>query len=197
MTSHATHAMGNRRHRRYIKRSFQRRFIIQVGLLMMLGCAAFGAVVYLYGTRTITTAFVHSKLRVMSTGEFLLPALAICTLAVAGAVAVLAAGRLLFLSHRIAGPLYRFERTAQAIGNGDLSGEVRLRDGDELQDLARSMGGMVTDLRVRVQDVQTHSRRLGELIAQAKQRPDAPQELLAALEDSQGRLDEAISRFRV
>ena len=59
---------------------------------MMLGCAAFGAVVYLYGTHTITTAFVHSKLRVMSTGEFLLPALAICTLAVAGAVAVLAAG---------------------------------------------------------------------------------------------------------
>ncbi len=197
MTSHAKHAIANRRHQRYIKRSFQRRFIIQVGLLMMLGCAAFGAVVYLYGTRTITTAFVHSKLRVMSTGEFLLPALAICTLAVAGAVAVLAAGRLLFLSHRIAGPLYRFEQTAQAIGNGDLSGAVRLRDGDELQDLARSMGGMVTGLRARVQDMQAHSHRLGELITQAKQRPDAPQELLAALEDSQGRLDEAISRFRV
>lgn len=197
MTSHAGHTTANRRRSRYIKRSFQRRFVIHVGLLMMLGCAAFGAVVYLYGTRTITTAFVHSKLRVMSTGEFLLPALAICTLAVAGAVAVLAAGRLLFLSHRIAGPLYRFERTAQAIGNGDLSGEVRLRDGDELQDFARSMGGMVSDLRARVQDVQTHSCRLGELIAQAKRRPDAPQELLAALEDSQGRLDEAIKRFRI
>ena len=188
---------GNRRHQRYIKHSFQRRFIAQVGLLMVLGCAAFGAVLYLYGTRTITTAFVHSKLRVMSTGEFLLPALAICTLAVAGAVAVLAAGRLLFLSHRIAGPLYRFEQTAQAIGNGDLSGEVRLRDGDELQDLARSMGGMVSDLRARVQQIREQTQRLQEILAQANHRAAMPPELLRQLQDTQGRLNDAISRFRV
>jgi len=197
MTAHATHAMTNRRHQRYIKRAFQRRFIVQFCLLMVLGCAVFGTALYLYGTRTLTTAFIDSKLRVMSTGDFLLPALAICTLAMAGAVALVAAVRLLFFSHQIAGPLYRFEQTAKAIGNGDLSGEVRLRDGDELQDLARSMGGMVTDLRARVQEVQAQTRRLGDVIAQAKHQSAAPQELLEALQDSQVRLDEAISRFRV
>jgi methyl-accepting chemotaxis protein len=154
-------------------------------------------VLYLYGTRTITTAFVHSKLRVMSTAEFLLPALAICTLAVAGAVALVAAIRLLWLSHQIAGPLYRLERTAQAIGNGDLSGEVRLRVGDELQDFARSMGGMVSDLRARVREAQAQTRQLRDVIAQARRRPDAPPELLDALQESGHRLDEVLNRFRV
>jgi len=164
---------------------------------MVLGCVAFGALLYLYATRTLTTAFVHSKLRVMSTAEFLLPALAICTLAVAGAVALVAAIRLLFFSHRIAGPLYRLEQTAQAIGNGDLNAEVRLRGGDELQDFARSMGGMVSDLRARVQQIREQTQRLQEILAQANHRAAMPPELLRQLQDTQGRLNDAISRFRV
>ena len=187
----------NPRRQHYIKGSFQRRFILQFCLFMVLGCVAFGAVLYLYATPTLTTAFVDSKLRVMSTAEFLLPALGICTLVVAGVVAGAAAVRLLFFSHRIAGPLYRFEKTAQAIGNGNLSAAVKLRAGDELQDVARSMDGMVTDLRTRVEQIQAQTRRLREIILQAKQESAAPQEFLQALEDTQGRLDEVVSRFQV
>jgi len=188
---------GKRRHQRYIKRSFQRRFIIQFCLLMVLGCLAFGAGLYLYATRTLTTAFIDSKLRVMSTAQFLLPALAICTLAVAAALALLAAARLLFFSHRIAGPLYRLEKTAQAIGNGDLSAEVRLRRGDELQDFAHSMDGMAADLRALVREVHAQTQRLQEILAQANQHAAMPPELLQQLQDTQGRLNDAISRFRV
>lgn len=187
----------NRRRQHYIKPSFQLRFILQFCILMVLGCLAFGAILYFYSNRTLTTAFVDSKLRVMSTADFLLPALGICTLAIAGVIAVISAARLLFLSHRIAGPLYRFEKAAQAIGGGNLSSEVSIRADDELQDVARSMDGMVADLRARVTQLQTQTRLLRDIIHEAKRKSTAPEEFLKNLEDTQGRLDEAISRFRV
>ena len=187
----------SRRRQHYIKGSFQRRFIVQFCAIVIMGCVALGLILYGYSTRTLTTAFVDSKLRVVSTAEFLLPALVFATVLITAVVAIAVAVRLLFFSHRIAGPLYRLEKTAEAIGHGDLSGELRLRAGDELQGVAHSMDGMVTELRTRVTQIQAQTRRLQELIAQAKQQSDAPAEFLQALEETEDRLDGAISQFRV
>ena len=186
-----------RRRQYYIKPSFQRRFILQFCALVILSCVVFGTALYLYSTRTLTTAFFHSKLRVMSTADFLLPALGFTTVIVTALVAVAAAVRVLFFSHQIAGPLYRLEKTARAIGNGDLSLQVRLRSGDELQDFARSMDTMVTELRTQVQQIKELTQQLRQLVLQAKHNTAMPEELLKALQDTQGRLDEAIGRFRV
>ena len=39
------------------------------------------------------------------------------------------------LSHKMAGPVYRFEQTCKAIAKGDFSQRVHLRKGDQLTDL--------------------------------------------------------------
>lgn len=187
----------NQRRQHYISGSFQRRFVLQFCALVIGGCVVFGMLLYVYASRTLTTAFVHSKLRVMSTADFLLPALGFSTVIVAMLVAIVAAARMVFLSHRIAGPLYRLEKTAAAIGNGDLSLQIRLRNGDELKALAKSMDGMVGDLHARVQQIREQTQRLQEILAQANQRAAMPPELLQQLQDTQGRLHDAISRFRV
>ena len=187
----------NQRRQHYISGSFQRRFVLQFCALVIGGCVVFGMLLYVYASRTLTTAFVHSKLRVMSTADFLLPALGFSTVIVAMLVAIVAAARMVFLSHRIAGPLYRLEKTADAIGNGDLSLQIRLRNGDELKALAKSMDGMVGDLHARVRQIREQTQRLQEILAQANQRAAMPPELLQQLQDTQGRLHDAISRFRV
>ena len=187
----------NQRRQHYISGSFQRRFVLQFCALVIGGCVVFGMLLYVYASRTLTTAFVHSKLRVMSTADFLLPALGFSTVIVAMLVAIVAAARMVFLSHRIAGPLYRLEKTAAAIGNGDLSLQIRLRNGDELKALAKSMDGMVGDLHARVRQIREQTQRLQEILAQANQRAAMPPELLQQLQDTQGRLHDAISRFRV
>lgn len=53
----------------------------------------------------------------------------------------------IFVSHRIAGPMHRFEKTAQAISNGDLSANFNIRKTDELQDIAAPLEKMVESLR--------------------------------------------------
>lgn len=187
----------NRRRQYFIKRAFQGRFILQFTAFLVLACITFGLCVYLYSKQTLTTAFVDSKLRVMSTADFLLPALGFITLLVAALVAMLAAARLLLLSHKIAGPLYRLEKSAKDIGQGNLNLQIRLRSGDELQELAKTMDEMVRDLRTYALEVRRQNERLRELIAQASQVSGIPQDFLRKLKEAQDQLNEAVSRFQV
>ncbi|MCD4812130.1 methyl-accepting chemotaxis protein [bacterium] len=52
-----------------------------------------------------------------------------------------------FVSHSIAGPMYRFERSIEAIRAGDLTLNIGLRKGDEFKQLADLLNEMVQSLR--------------------------------------------------
>lgn len=56
-----------------------------------------------------------------------------------------------FLSHKIAGPIYRFEKSTQIIGSGDFTYRVRLRKSDELKELMDAFNKMIEELQIKVQ----------------------------------------------
>ncbi len=186
----------NLRRQYYIKRPFQARFILQFSGLIVLGCLLFTGALYFYSARTLTTAFVHSRLTIMSTSDFLLPALGITALIVTASVTFFAAARLLMFSHQIAGPLYRLEKSAEQVGGGRLNFRVQLRSKDQLQDLAKSMDEMVSDLRVRMQKIKHETDRLKEVAGQAS-KVSGSQEWAKTLSDIQNKLDEQVSYFQV
>lgn len=53
----------------------------------------------------------------------------------------------IFLSHRIAGPAYRIERTLRDIGKGNFDIHIELRRHDELKGIANAINDMVSDLK--------------------------------------------------
>jgi len=53
----------------------------------------------------------------------------------------------IFFSHKIAGPMYRIERSAAAIRDGDLRVSFRLRKSDEMKDTASALESMVDSLQ--------------------------------------------------
>lgn len=57
----------------------------------------------------------------------------------------------LFVSHRFAGPIYRFERSAQTLATGDLTHRVALRTGDDLMELQDEVNAMVAAIQRLVQ----------------------------------------------
>lgn len=59
------------------------------------------------------------------------------------AAAVLA----IFLSHAIAGPMFRFEQTMRAVAMGDLTLRIGLRKSDEFKPLAELLNEMIGSLR--------------------------------------------------
>lgn len=76
----------------------------------------------------------------------------------------------LFLSHRLAGPIYRFEKSAQAVGSGDLTHRVSLRTGDELVELQEEFNAMVAGLQSLVQKDRTLARRLAGRVQETARR---------------------------
>ena len=187
----------SRRRQVYMRGSFQRRFILQFCGVVVAGCVLFGIVLFQYSSQTLTTAFVRSRLHVMSTSDFLLPGLGFATLIVTALVALLAAGRVLVLSHRIAGPLYRLEKAARAMGQGDLSFRVRLREGDELQGFAEVVDQTISGLRHQVQEVGSCSAKVRAVVAEMNHNPSVPKRLVEELEDAQQKMEESLARFRL
>ncbi len=56
----------------------------------------------------------------------------------------------IFVSHKIAGPVYRLEETSKLIASGDLTQQIQLRQGDELRDLQEAFNQMSESLRKMV-----------------------------------------------
>ena len=52
----------------------------------------------------------------------------------------------IFVSHKIAGPVYRLEESTKLIASGDLTHRVHLRQGDELGDLQDAFNDMSESL---------------------------------------------------
>ena len=189
--------LKNQRRNYYIKRPFQRSFILQFCSLIVLACVLFVVFLYFYSTRALTTAFIDSRLRVINTSDFLMPALGLSAFIVTALATVTAAVRLLIFSHKIAGPLYRFEKSVETIGAGNLNLRVRLRSQDQLQDLAHAMDEMAGDLKIRIQAIKAQVDRLGRVTAGSSGGEAVQEALLKELKDIQARLDEQVRHFQV
>jgi methyl-accepting chemotaxis protein len=63
---------------------------------------------------------------------------------------VLLVAAAIFLSHKIAGPIYRFEQSADEIAQGRLRHRVQIREGDEMRELQDKLNAMVESLQKMV-----------------------------------------------
>lgn len=142
--------MNNIRQRRRIhivKMKFQRDFILKFCAIIIISALIIAGIVYALSASSMTTVFENSRLVIKTTADFLLPLLVLSSL-----IAIIITGTLtiivtLFISHRIAGPLYRLEKDINEVKNGNLDIEIRVRKDDEFQDLAKSLNQMIKSIR--------------------------------------------------
>ena len=99
----------NRRRTYFIKKKFQRNFIIKFCVLAIAGAIISGAIVYMMSKSTVTTTFENSRLTIKSTADFILPAVLLSTFVFVVFIGIATVLVTLFASHKIAGPLYRME----------------------------------------------------------------------------------------
>ncbi len=86
----------------------------------------------------------------------------------------------IFVSHKIAGPVYRLEETTRIIASGDLTYQIHLRHGDELGELQEafnkmsdSLRNMVAKDREIIEKLIVAGNKLKNTIDQKKQDPSA------------------------
>ena len=137
----------------FIEKKFQSRFVTQFSLLVIIGGLLTVVLLYLISWRSTTVAIVNSRVMVRSTADFILPLL-IQTVAVTSIMVSLASiGVTLFMSHKIAGPMFRFKKMVEQLGRGDFSTGFRLRTNDQMQGVAGSLNDMIKTMRQQLNSI--------------------------------------------
>jgi len=139
----ATVDMSNKRKNYFIDKPFQFKFILQFSLLVMLGGFAAALFLYYVSRGATSISIVDSRVVVRSTADFLLPVLVQTIVVVFTVTALATIGVTLFVSHKIAGPMYRFKKVLEGVRDGDFSRGFTLRSDDQIKDVADSMNAMI------------------------------------------------------
>lgn len=107
----------------------------------------------------------------------------------------------IFVSHRIAGPLFRVRKVLGRVGEGDLSVRLSLRKNDYLVREAQAINEMIEALRTRVSDVKESffdlDMRLADVEALAGESPsESLQDSVRGLRGDLERFEKALRQFR-
>lgn len=142
-----------RRRNYFIRKDFQGRFILRFFLAILIGAVVFASILSIFSAHTMTVTYEDSHLRVDRTPKALflhiVRAYGVYIVLLGVVVSVIS----LFLSHRIAGPMFRFERSVEEIIKGNLSFRITLRSKDEGKELAGLMNTMLDTLSGRLKEI--------------------------------------------
>ena len=184
--------MTYRRKNYFIKKRFQMNFFYKFFLLLALESILIISLFMYISNNTLTTGYLNSVLRIERTGDFFLVPFVLMTLIVVLGISL--AGMIVFilLSHRIAGPLYRFEKALEQLKDGDLTTVVHLRNTDQLLELQNSLNSFIETLAKRMSVIKTKLEETQEALAQTKD-PDLISKLKQKLND----IKDEINRFKI
>ena len=137
----------------FIKKEFQSKFIIKFCLIVILGAIISGIILYAYTNQRLGDTYLESLNAIKVLNDNLISNLIYTSLITVIFISIVTIVITLFASHKIAGPLYRLEKSTEAIGNGDFTLETRLRENDEIIGVASALNEMAGKLRIKMIDI--------------------------------------------
>ena len=110
----------------------------------------------------------------------------------------------IFITHKVAGPVYRLKRSIAQVAHGDLGVVIRLRRGDDLKDLAEHINILIANMRTLVSTIKTDYDKLSETLRDLEQKiekktiPEASgKEMIQKIQASRKNMEELIKKFKI
>ncbi len=173
-----------------VKRALQLKYIGMVFLSVLVASMIVGGDVYYSLMRVMLTECPSVTDRVVQFNTVLLVKIALYL----GLMLLIS----LYVSHRFAGPIYRFEKSCQSLSTGDLTHRVALRTGDELMELQEEFNGMAAALQALLQKDRNLVQRLSEKLDEiAKRLPEGAGSARDDLKAFKLELDHLTKSFKV
>ena len=154
---------AKKRKQYFIKKAFQMKVIVQFLLILIIGIIISGVGIYFLADNELETKLFTAHLTIENTRDLLLPIILFTSLIVLAILSTLTVYTVLYLSHKIAGPLYRFEKITEDIGKGDLNTYVKLRKNDELLPLQTAFENMVENLQNKIVNFKNNFKKFQEI----------------------------------
>lgn len=156
----------------FIKKDFQGRLILGYFLFVLGGILLFVLVMMIFSADTLTISYTDHELQMGKTSFMILKkTLAANWLFIVFGTAFLVLAAML-ITHRIAGPLFRFERALDHMLRKDLSDTIHLRVKDEGKELALKINTFNQDLSGNLRLIRAQSEAINALVTKERERLD-------------------------
>ncbi len=151
----------------FIKRNFQGKLILSYFLFVTGGGLFFIVLLGAFSADTLTISYSNHDLQFGQTPAVLLKKIlaAHWIFIASGAIFTIIAAML--ITHRIAGPLFRFEKTLDNMLQKDLTDNIALRTKDDAKELAEKINDFNRDLSTTVKNIRGCSNAITSLLEQA------------------------------
>ncbi|HNY50766.1 MAG TPA: methyl-accepting chemotaxis protein [Smithella sp.] len=110
----------------------------------------------------------------------------------------------IFITHKVAGPVYRLKRSIAQVTQGDLSVVIKLRKGDDLKELAEHINLLIENMRNFVTTLKVDYNMLSEQIQDLEQKiekKDLPEEtgraIINKIKASRKNIEDALEKFNI
>ncbi len=185
--------MKNRKRRIYfIDSKFQVQFIIKFCLLVVLSSLITAGLLYIFASKTTTVSFENTEAVVKSTADFIMPVLLQTIIVVMVLMGLFTIMLTLFISHKIAGPLYRLQKEFEIMAKGEFDADFKLRGDDQLQNIAESLNDMKAKLRFYFKSFESNIEELETLLKESIAEEDLKKNTLSKLD----KIKNTLNRFK-
>lgn len=166
-----------KRRQYFIQKEFQFRFILKFCIVLFVGIVISTGLLFLLSKGTLTSSFEQSRLVVKKTAFAILPSVFLSNLITLALITLAAIAVTLLVSHKLAGPLFRFQKELDQIAAGDLTKAVKLREKDQITAMAESLDKMRVSLQSKIVAI----KKDVEKIMESASGKETPAELIEQL----------------
>jgi methyl-accepting chemotaxis protein len=179
-----------KRRQYFIKRKFQAVFILKFLLVLVFGAILSVVITLMTTGETLTSSFEGSRLVIEKTSLAILPSVIFTNVITTTVIGILAVVVTLLVSHKIAGPMFRFEKDLEEISQGNLKKQIHIRANDQFGSVAENLNKMVESLNGKLCEIKQDLERVSE----AASMQQLPQAFLDDLEECRKKID---SKFKL
>lgn len=186
----------------YIEKEFQTKYILLTILSLLTYTFAFLIIIFSPYMLTLYLDFYSLSEKAEAARTLLL--LHSTVWPGIGGIILLFGALSIFITHKIAGPLYRLKKSISEITEGNLDVRVKLREGDDLKDLAEHVNVLAEELRSFVNTVRVDYDLLSEYISEIEREikanvltEESGRKIIKKVQDSRKNIEEALEKFKI
>lgn len=180
-----------------INKNFQGKLILGYFLFMVAGCFLFTVILAALSADTLTVVYRDNDLQMGQTPLMLIKQVLAAHwffIVLGGALIVIAAT---FITHRMAGPMFRLEKAVDHMVIGRLDDVIYLRKKDEGKEIAAKLNQFNRELSQKIGKIEKHTRNIDDLLVQysALDCTNTNPEDLESIRNSLSRQNKAIQKI--
>ena len=185
----------------YIQKKFQTKYLLLTILLLLAYTFLF--VIIIFAPYMFTLYFDYPLAEQTNAAKALLLLHGTIWPGIGGAFLFFGAISI-FISHKVAGPLYRLKKSLSQVAQGDLNVVVKLRKWDDLKDLAEHVNVLIEELRTFVTATKNDYDLLSDCIQELEQKiekkilaEESGREIINKLKASRINIETALKKFNL